>query len=372
MRSSSGVHFIALDHVRALAAFMVIAYHFIHGVNGYPVPFNYGPAIFPFSILDEGNTGVALFMTLSGYLFAKLLNGKSINYTTFLWNRVLRLIPLLLVVILIVGILHDMPGEDNYSYVELIAMGALLPTLPNGGWSITVEFHYYLILPIFLWMLRKSKLLPISIIIAALTLRFFLYQKNGQVQDQAYWTIIGRIDQFALGMIIYQFRAFFARRHILAIAILTGFTLFYRYFDLFGGLSSNLPDPSQSPIWIILPTIEGLAYAVGIAWYESSFTHSTTGVSKFIGRIGEYSYSIYLLQFFVVFHAAKFVHERIMDISNFYLACLWSVIFFLLMMPAGYLSFRFIESPFLKLRKPYVVAPQESRSSRRRTRPSPG
>ena len=62
MRSSSGEHFIALDHVRALAAFMVFAWHFTHAENGYPVPFEYVPALFPFSLLDEGHTGVALFM----------------------------------------------------------------------------------------------------------------------------------------------------------------------------------------------------------------------------------------------------------------------------------------------------------------------
>lgn len=83
MRSSSGAHFIALDHVRALAAFIVFAWHFTHAANDYPVAFDYVPALFPFSILDEGHTGVALFMTLSGYLFAKLLDGKSIDYRAF-------------------------------------------------------------------------------------------------------------------------------------------------------------------------------------------------------------------------------------------------------------------------------------------------
>ncbi len=186
MRSSSGVHFIALDHVRALAAFMVFAWHFTHGPNGYPVPFDYVPALFPFSLLDEGHTGVALFMTLSGYLFAKLLDGKSINYPAFLWNRILRLFPLLVVVILIVGIEVFLIGGSISSYFYLIAKGALFPTLPNGAWSITVEFHYYLILPLFLWMLRKSKLLPISIIIAAIALRFFIHHERGEVQSLAF------------------------------------------------------------------------------------------------------------------------------------------------------------------------------------------
>jgi len=31
-------------------------------------------------------------MTLSGYLFAKLLDGKRIKYGSFLWNRFLRLV----------------------------------------------------------------------------------------------------------------------------------------------------------------------------------------------------------------------------------------------------------------------------------------
>ena len=363
MRSSSGAHFIALDHVRALAVFMVITWHFTHGTNGYPVPFNYVPALFPLSLLDEGHTGVALFMTLSGYLFAKLLEGKSINYPAFLWNRFLRLFPLLAAVILVVGIKKYISGENIYSYALAIAAGALFPSLPNGGWSITVELHYYLILPLFLWMLGKSRFLPVSIIIAAVALRVFIYNEEGEIQSLAFFSILGRIDQFALGMLLFQFRAHLAGRHALVISTITGFAMFYWYFDLQGGYYQNPSYPSPSPIWILLPTIEGVAYAIGIAWYESSFAPSTTGVSRFIGRIGEVSYSIYLLHFFFVFHAARFVNERIMDISNFYLACFWSVAFFLLMVPAGYLSFRFIEGPFLKLRKSYIVAPRDRRET---------
>lgn len=204
-------------------------------------------------------------------------------------------------------------------------------------------------------MLRKSKIFLILVILAAVGLRFFIHQKNGQVQSLAYWTIIGRIDQFALGMIVYQFRQLITRRHIFAVATIIGFSAFYWYFDHSGGFYKNPSYPSPNPLWIILPTIEGLAYAIGIAWYETSFSHRTSGVSKFIGRAGEYSYSIYLLHFFVVFRAARFVNEQIMDISNFYLACVWSVIFFLFMMPVGYLSFRLIEAPCLKFRKSYIV-----------------
>src|SRR5690349_10843220 len=106
MRGSSGTHFIALDHIRAVAAYLVFSWHFTHAETGYPVPFEYAPALFPAAILDEGHTGVALFMTLSGYLFAKLLDGKAIDYPAFIFNRVLRLLPLLLVVVIVVGVIN--------------------------------------------------------------------------------------------------------------------------------------------------------------------------------------------------------------------------------------------------------------------------
>lgn len=112
-------------------------------------------------------------------MFAKLLDGKSIDYKVFLWNRALRLFPLLVVVILIVGILRFMSGGSMYPYLHSIARGAFYPSLPNGGWSNTVEFHYYAILPLFLWMFGKSKLLPISIIVVAIALCVCLPRDRG-------------------------------------------------------------------------------------------------------------------------------------------------------------------------------------------------
>jgi peptidoglycan/LPS O-acetylase OafA/YrhL len=354
MRSSTGSHFIALDHIRALAAFMVFAWHFNHSSNGYPVSFDYIPSLFPFALLDEGHTGVALFMTLSGYLFAKLLDGKTISYPAFFLNRVLRLLPLLIVVIVIVGIKKINDGENILWYAYSIAKGILLPSLPNGGWSITVEFHYYLILPLLLWMSKKSKFLPALIIIVAIFIRTNIYHERGEIQSLAYWSIIGRIDQFIFGMLAFQFRSYITGRHYAAISIFFIFSIIYWNFDLNGGFYKNPSYPSTSILWIFLPTIEAIAYAFGIAWYDNSFSHSRTGFSALIGRLGEYSYSIYLFHFFIVFDAARFVNENIMDISNFYLACLWATVFFFLMIPIGYFSFIFIELPFLKLRKRYI------------------
>ncbi len=265
---------------------MVFAWHFSHYSNGYPVPFEYVPNFFPLALLDEGHTGVALFMTLSGYLFAKLLDGKFINYPAFFWNRALRLLPLLFLVIFLVGIQKYVNSENIKVYVYEIIKVAVLPTLPNGGWSITVEFQYYLTLPVLFWMFRHSKFLPIMIVILAILTRYGVYSVRGEVQTFAYWTILGRIDQFALGMLFFSFRNIFFQRHGLILAIALIFSLFYWTFDLFGGFYQYQTYPSPSLTWVIMPTIEGLAYSAIIAWYEISFKHSTTGFSWFLGKIG--------------------------------------------------------------------------------------
>jgi peptidoglycan/LPS O-acetylase OafA/YrhL len=355
MQSPAGTRFIALDHIRASAALLVFSWHFLHWSSGYPVPFATAPVIFPLALMDEGHVGVALFMTLSGYLFAKLLSGANFSFAGFFWNRALRLLPLLALVIVICGTIAVVNGRSATAYIASIAKGLLYPTLPNGGWSITVEFHFYLLLPGLLWLLRKSTLLPLLVVALAIVGRAVLHHMTGEVQTLAFWTIVGRIDQFVLGMLCFQWRYWVAHRHLPVAFLLVVFAAFYWYFDYLGGFYRYPYYPSPSALWIYLPTLEGAVFAIAIAWYDNSFTMPTTGVSGFIGRIGEYSYSIYLLHIFFVAAWARWVHENLVDLSNFYMCVLWSLAGFLLMVPIGYLSFRFVEKPFLKLRKPYVI-----------------
>ena len=102
MKSSTGQYYVGLDHIRALAAFIVFVWHFIH-VNDQHLA---SVSFLPLAILTEGHTGVSLFMTLSGYLFAKILDGRQVHYFGFLWNRFLRLAPLLLFVIVVVTVCY--------------------------------------------------------------------------------------------------------------------------------------------------------------------------------------------------------------------------------------------------------------------------
>ena len=350
MRSSTGQHFVALDHIRALAAFLVVCWHFTHSLNGFPVPFGTAPEL---AFFDEGHVGVSLFMTLSGYLFAKLLDGKEISLLPFLWNRFLRLMPLLALVLLIVGLQFHFQGGDATLFLRGVSAGLVLPVLPNGGWSITAELHFYLILPILLLLLRKKPQGLLMLVGVAISIRVALYLSGADVQFLAYRTIIGRFDQFVFGMLLFHHRGLVSNGFATFVALL--FAISYAAFDLAGGYY-NLPQEAKF-VWIVLPTWEAACLGALIAWYDGHALR-VPFLAWPMQKAGEYSYSIYLLHFFFYEQAARVVHTYIMPISSIYLALPWAMIFFVLMAFLGHFSFRYIERPMLAFRRSYVLTDQ--------------
>ncbi|MEA1071022.1 acyltransferase [Sphingomonas sp. LY160] len=339
MRSSSGQHFAGLDHIRALAAFLVVTWHFAHGAGGSPVPFNQATEL---AVLDEGHVGVSLFMTLSGYLFAKLIAGRSINYGAFLWNRALRLLPLLFVVLLIVG-LRDY-RDRPLTFFNFVVGGAVFPQLPNGGWSITSEAHFYIVLPLLLWVSAKWRWAPIGMVAMAVLARLVFLAPSGDVQELAYWTIIGRFDQFAFGI-------FFASLTVSgrwAASALVAIVAIYTAFDLAGGFYNGPDWP-----WIFMTTLEGATFGAIIAWYDAHPIRSPK--MWLVKKAGDYSYAIYLLHFFFVFAAAAFIDQHIMRLDSLYVALPWALLFFVAMIGVGHMSYKLIEEPpMLRLRKRYI------------------
>lgn len=336
---------------------MVFCWHFTHAPAMPNLSEYLAPVIPPLALFDEGHIGVALFMTLSGYLFAKLLDGKQINYAAFFWNRFLRLAPLLTLVIVVVGAIEIARGGSAWAYLSNTVSGLWLPTWPNGGWSVTVEMHFYVLLPVLLAIRTRWPIALAVMVLAAIVMRIMIYQSTGQIWNLAYWTIIGRIDQFLLGILAFQYRHLICDR-LMAVSTL-GFVMFYWLFDMVGGYLNYGSGTIYTPVWILMPTVEAVAFAIAIAWYDRKFQPKNTGFSRIAGLAGGYSYSIYLLHWFWVHDAAAFIDSKIMDLSNFYVALTWSFVCFALMIPIGYLSYRFVEAPFLRLRRNYYLKTAE-------------
>jgi peptidoglycan/LPS O-acetylase OafA/YrhL len=165
---------------------------------------------------------------------------------------------------------------------------------------------------------------------------------------------VGRFDQFACGILALRHRDAIARRWPWAAFAIVAFVALFHLFDANGGYYGASGYPTADPAWIALPTIEGLGFACAIALYDGLCKPQDRGFSLLLGRIGAYSYSIYLLHFFVVFRLSDATARWLGPNPSFAACTAIATVAFVAMTPIGWLSFRFVESPFLRLRKPYL------------------
>lgn len=324
-----------LDHLRGLAAFMVFAWHFTHARGAVPAT---EPSWL--SIFEEGHTGVSLFMVLSGYLFAKIVGDRRIDFASFVQARALRLGPMLLVGLAFAYALHPARWHE-------IPLGLIWPVWDNGCWSVAVELQFYALLPALLFAFRRAPATALGLVAAALAARWALFAGGQDLQFFAYFSLLGRIDQFVLGIFAWrllQGRAVPLRLFALGFG---GFLLALHGFNLAGGHAGT----GRSPLWIWWPTVEALGFALLIAWYDGG----RWSLPKPFAFVGKVSFSMYILHFVVVTKLAD-VALRLLPEPNFYGMLLAATVAFVLMLPAAWLGWRLVETPAMRLRRPYLLA----------------
>lgn len=352
MQSSSGRYRPSLDQMRGVASYLVFCWHFVHVDDVLSVRGG-DAAIWPLSMISMGYIGVAMFMVLSGYLFAALTMDRQVHWPTFMRNRVLRLAPLLVFALSLALLKSHLKGED-LGLGERLLWGWLLPVLPQGAWSITVECHFYALLPLLLWLGRGRPWAWAALIVAAMALRGALHARGAPIDYLSSLTIVGRIDQFLAGMLMWQFKDALRGRWIIPAVAFLGFSAFMSYIDHVGAPS----EPGLHPLalWVILPTIEAIGFALLIGWWDVRRDGGQPGlVGRFWALSGRVSYSMYLLHTFWVFQVARWCHERLHAHWAPESAIALATLLFAMSVPVAMLSHRFVEVPFLLLRKAYVT-----------------
>lgn len=352
MRSSEGVYLDRIDHLRAVAVFLVVFWHFAHGGAGVALlPFEFVPPgwAFPLSLVEEGHSGVALFMVLSGFIFTAIIGERSVVYHRFLINRVLRLGPMLVLVMAPYCLRGDVTLADILRGFVRDGWAA------DGSWSIMVELHFYLLLPLLLAVPRANRIKVWSaILLGAVLLRLGLFAWRGDVKELATWSLVGRLDDFLLGMILAQVSPRLSRSATAVMAArltVVAFLLFYHLFNGVGGERLS----AQSPLWIVLPTIESIGFAALIFLYSASSRALPPPIGRMLASIGAASYSIYLLHFTVVVVCLRVLDAWGMAKRLDALAIMaLSLPLFAICFGFGWLTYRFIEKPILSLRVPYL------------------
>ncbi|MDU8361888.1 acyltransferase [Pseudomonas syringae group sp. J309-1] len=366
MHSTNIKYIPQVDHLRAMAALWIVLYHSIQLIGSVmvggkwfssdPWPVASSPLT---SLLIEGHSAVALFMVLSGFIFTHGTYGREICYSNFIFNRILRIYPLYLLVILlsISASPEKFSASDFITTILPLADVAGLKTNAIAGmsWAVAVEFQFYLIFPFLLTSLNKSPAKTIlGVILVAVIFRAIAVGHGANPRDISYSHLIGRIDQFMLGMgAAVLLRSISEKKKTLAVLLGAStviIVVMLYVLNRHGGWYSN----SQ---WkIFYPMVEGTAYALFIVSYVGTKNMIPSFISTAVTKIGEFSFSIYLLHFpIVLIFASKTAlqwHPTAYPRIDLALTiCLLTIPCILLVSATTY---NVIERPFLSRRKKYI------------------
>ncbi len=371
MRSSQNIrYFPALDHLRAFAAVLVLMYHSAHVVSyqllwQQPFAFDHWPAAGsnPFlAVIYEGHTGVALFMVLSGYLFTVGAAGQAISYGAFLRNRVLRIYPLLLALIL-AGIATYPQRFTLTGFVRLILPLQNLPgSLDLGAftsmfWTIAVEFQFYLIFPFLHRMTLRAGTRSLWVIVFLTIIARAGSVAVGVSPREFYWSMLGHLDQFLIGMIAaIRVAPRVEGGRWAGAAFLGGSAGMWAALVAFNHLGGW---PAESPWKILWPTVEGALWALVIVGYLGVVRgREGSRISRGLAWVGTLSYSIYLTHFLMLTLAVNHGFLLLWPGRPHASALLTGAF---LILPAtlavSWVTFRSIELPFLRMRRRYLGPP---------------
>jgi peptidoglycan/LPS O-acetylase OafA/YrhL len=351
VRSTSATYIPRLDQLRFFAVALVLSWHAIH-VNGV-IPFAFVPAAFPLSIFEEGHTGVSLFLTLSGFIFARLCYGRSLNYGAFIRNRLLRVAPLLIIWTIVNFELSQLPAE------RLLAMLVMLTSrgdFPGLGWTVLIEIQLYFVFPFLLRFSRwYGQKYLVGVVLVALLLRSLIWLTVGSVQFLAYWTVLGRADQFVLGMLGFEasrrWPKLFGNPFVLLV-LSTAWLLICHRLNVIGGYYDSSPQAT----WIYLPSLEGLFYAAIAAAFLNVQLPAIPLVGRFIAWLGTLSYSAYLNHFMIVQACFLWATRFGFALSSGLQVVAFTVcVIAPLVFACSALTYYVIELPFLRLRTPYLI-----------------
>jgi peptidoglycan/LPS O-acetylase OafA/YrhL len=282
--------------VRAILAWWVVAGHYYAAFSD------------RFDALHN-QSAVSVFIILSGFVITALRRGKPEGYMAFLSRRAFRLMPVYAALLVISaatlslqrdGVAHFAHQTAHnlarlhifdatlahlgaqFAWHAVLLQGVVptwrLPSIDNGilgqAWSLSVEWQFYLLAPLIIYLITTRRwilLAPITAALAALSWLPQLQSNEAFMPHQFKWFAIGIICYFlhenreqalarrlswtlVIGLIIYGL----VKRDFGAIAWAVVFPALISKADVFGWLSNAL----QSPVLTRLGMVSYSTYLV--------------------------------------------------------------------------------------------------------------
>lgn len=373
----------AIDAIRGYAVLLVIICH---------APAYAPDLVWPVKrLLLMGNYGVQLFFLASAVTllmsWSKEKGNFSVKYRAFLFRRVLRIAPLYFLAILFYWLV-DSHTTDEFSASKLIStllfynawspylMPATATWMPvPGGWSISVEFIFYLIFPFcaaFATTLIRSALfflLSTAVMILGFFVGTWIYpelDKYSQLKFLYFWPP-NQFIIFAVGFILFfairnELKQNKSRHSAFSPALASGILLLS--FLLF----SYFPSEITQTIPRGLPPVHLLITMCMAFW---SFVIICRPINAVINNplvsLGKVSFSVYILHFaimkWVVWAINTYWTGPKLGILSLPYVALMIIFTTILTYLCAKLTYRWIELPFIVLAKTLTTMPLEEEIS---------
>ena len=352
-------HNLHLDGLRGIAILIVISFHYFTG----------------FYIFDFGWSGVDLFFILSGYL----LSGRILPYLAdkkiiwkFYFNRILRIIPLYFSFLLVFYLFFYFVASNEtqnlseqlkhpFIYFSFLCNWMFISNFNSVQhqlshlWSLSVEEQFYLIFPVYIFAIKRKKILlklTIGIIAAILVSRCIhcIFIKENEYL-KIYWNTFYRIDCFFTGLVIYLLKENgFLNRYYKWMSIILIISIL---LILIGGIYEETFRVNLFFVSIGF-TLVAIAYGCIVVFAITEKDNFLKRITSNSGLIffGEISFGLYIFHwpiYLTMFSLTNFLVKKSgLIFSANYIQLINIVASFTLVTIISFLSFKYYESIFLK------------------------
>jgi peptidoglycan/LPS O-acetylase OafA/YrhL len=321
-----------------------------------PIPWLWG------AVAKSGAAGVDLFFALSAFLITSILLREleetgSISLRRFYLRRILRIWPLyFLLIALGVVLAHTMVNQSlPWYYVAgyLLFVGNWVhavfgrpESVCSPLWTVSIEEQFYLIWPLLMKILRRRGMIVAGIVTFLLAsisrIGFVLAGSSGGF---IYYGSIARCDSLALGILLALFADRLPRltrgaRLLLLATGLTGWVISSAWLN---------EQPGPVDMRMVLGRLI-VSLAAGAILYACLHSRSQLVRGDWVVRLGKISYGLYMLHLTGILIMLSLFHP----VWGWHLLATKGLGFVMTVVLA-LASYRWIESPFLRLKDKFAT-----------------
>lgn len=317
-----------------------------------------------FKVLNLWGNGVHLFFVISGLCFYLVLSKKhAITFNDskdFLIKRWLRIAPAFYIACIVYAITYFPVNAElvkkvlfNFLFIQNHFQNRQVAGI---FWSLAVEWHFYLFLPVLFFFISRYSFIAslICLMLLGLALNVLHFYNDPRSDTSWQYTIFANVEHFGWGILLgYLFK----KNVLQASKLLATFLLVIGLCIAYGGKifftkemierTGNLSFVFQSAG----PLIMTFGFSVMIFFSLQETYLKKLFNNAFLSRMGRVSFSFYLWHAIVLNTLSALLLPHVQGYSKVVMFVIIFVSTYALLIPVSLLSFKYFESFYFRMKR---------------------